>query len=146
MTSASRPAAPPAADRQPRRRLRPGLPGALALVLSLLACYGTLAAVAALSALGVTLALHEGAWAGTVVLFALLALAAVVAGRGQHGRLAPSLPALAGTLLLGYVMLVDFDRLLELAAFALLALAVAWDARLGRRPAGAGTAASDVNP
>lgn len=136
MTSVSRPAAPLAADRQPRWRLAPGLPGALALVLSLLACYGTLAAVAALSALGVTLALHEGVWAGTIVLFALLALAAVVAGRARHGRLAPSLLALAGTLLLGYVMFVDFARLLELVAFALLALAVIWDARLGRRRVG----------
>jgi hypothetical protein len=145
MTSVSRPAAPPVADRQPRRRLAPGLPGALALALSLLACYGTLAAVTALSALGVTLALHEGLWAGTIVLFALLALAAVVAGRERHGRLAPSLSALAGTLLLGYVMFVEFTRVLELVAFALLALAVVWDARLGRRPAGAGTAASDVN-
>ena len=59
----------------------------------------------------------------------------VVAGRTRHGRLAPSLAALAGSLLLGYVMFVAFDRMLELAAFSLLALAVAWDARLGRRPA-----------
>jgi hypothetical protein len=102
------------------------------LLLSVLACYGTLAAVAALSALGVTLALDESVWAGVIVLFAALAAAAVALGARRHGSVLPVLPAVAGVGLLGYVMFGAFDRALELVAFALLAAAVFWDYRLRR--------------
>jgi arsenite methyltransferase len=112
---------------------RRGLAGTAALVLSVIACYGTLVAVAALSALGVTLAVNTGIWAGAIVLFALLATAIIALGIRKHGSAAPLLPALAGTALLGYVMFGRFDRLLELAGFALLATAVFWDFRLRSR-------------
>lgn len=51
-------------------------PGATALAAA--ACYGTTLAVAAMSSLGLAVALHEGAWA--VSLFALAALAGVLLG------------------------------------------------------------------
>ncbi len=108
--------------------------GPIALLLSLLACYGTLAAVALLSALGVTLVVNPGVWAGAIVLFAALATVIVGLGMRRHGSLAPLAPALAGTALLGYVMFASFDRALELIAFALLAGAVYWDYRLRGRP------------
>ena len=108
--------------------------GPIALLLSLLACYGTLAAVAVLSALGVTLAVNPGVWAGAIVLFAALATVIVGLGMRRHGSVAPLIPALAGTALLGFVMFVSFDRALELIAFALLAGAVYWDYRLRARP------------
>jgi hypothetical protein len=129
----------------------PGFPGAsglggrgrfaalFTLVLSLLACYGTLAALAALSALGVTLALDPGIWAGVIVLFAVLAAAAVALGARRHGSMLPVLPALAGVALLGYVMFGRFDRVLELVAFALLGAAVLWDYRLRAPSERAGT-------
>ena len=44
-------------------------------ILAILAYYGTLLLVAVLSALGVTLAVDDGAWAGAIVFFALLATA-----------------------------------------------------------------------
>lgn len=50
----------------------------LAAALSLLTCYGTLAAIALLGALGVGIALNEEVWAGGIVLFALLAVVALV--------------------------------------------------------------------
>jgi hypothetical protein len=37
-------------------------------LLAILACYGTIVLIGALSLLGMTLALHEGAWAGAVSL------------------------------------------------------------------------------
>jgi hypothetical protein len=86
-----------------------------------------------LSALGVTLALDPGIWAGVTMLFALLAAAAVVLGARRHGSTLPALPALAGVALLGYVMFGRFDRVLELFAFALLAIAVFSDYRLRAR-------------
>jgi len=108
--------------------------GPISLLLSLLACYGTLAAVAALSALGVTLVVNTNVWAGAIVLFAAIATIIVGLGVRRHGSVAPLLPALAGTVLLTYVMFVSFDRVLELIAFALLAGAVYWDYRLRGRP------------
>ena len=113
-----------------RRRIA----GPTALLLSLLACYGTLAAVAALAALGVTLVVNPGIWAGAIVLFAVIATVIVGLGIRRHGSVAPLVPALAGTALLAYVMFVSFDRAFELIAFALLAGAVYWDYRLRGRP------------
>jgi hypothetical protein len=110
--------------------VRRELAAPVTLALSLIACYGTLAALAALSALGVTLALDSGVWAGVIVFFAVLAAAAVALGTRRHGSTLPVLPAAAGVALLGYVMFGDFNRLLELAAFALLGAAVFWDYRL----------------
>lgn len=49
----------------------------VATALSLIACYGTIAAIALLGALGVTIALNEAAWAGAIVVFAGLAAAAI---------------------------------------------------------------------
>jgi hypothetical protein len=44
---------------------------AVATTFSLVACYGTLAAIAVLGALGVTIALNEAVWAGAIVLLPL---------------------------------------------------------------------------
>jgi arsenite methyltransferase len=107
--------------------------GPVALLLSLLACYGTLAAVAVLAALGVTLAVNPGVWAGAIVFFAALATVIVGFGVRRHRSVVPLVPALAGTALLTYVMFVSFDRTLELTAFVLLAGAVYWDYRLRAR-------------
>jgi len=112
---------------------RRGVAGIVALGLSIAACYGTLAAVAALSALGFAVAVNPGAWAGAIVLFALLATLLVGLGKRKHGSALPVLPALAGTALLAYVMFGRFDRVLEILAFALLAGAVYSDDRLRAR-------------
>jgi hypothetical protein len=125
--------APGASHLGARRRLA----APVTLALSLLACYGTLAALAALSALGVALALNPGIWAGVIVLFAVLAAVAVALGARRHGSALPVLPATAGVALLCYVMFGRFDRMLELAGFALLAAAVFWDHRLRVRTEGA---------
>lgn len=111
---------------------RRGLGGAVALVLSLLSCYGTLAALGALSALGMTLSLNEVLWASTIFFFALLTAVIVVTGRRRHRRWPPAVVAITGVLLVGYVMWVRFDRLIELAGFVLLAVAVFWDWQCAR--------------
>lgn len=123
----------------PRRPLqairRRGLSGVAAFLLSMLACYGTLAATLALSLLGITIAINEAAWAGAILLFALLATAAVAAGSRRHASPAPLALALAGTGILAYAMLFSYHLAAELAGFALLAAGTLLDfRRRARRP------------
>jgi len=133
----------PAAAPQWLRRLDPrriaaavarrGLAGTVALVLALLACYGTLATLALLSLLGIALAVHEPAVRSVVAGLAVLAAAAVAGGRRKHGSIAPLTVAAIGAALIVFAMLLAYDWRTELAGFALLLAAVAWDLRLRRR-------------
>ena len=105
------------------------LAGAFSLAGAVLACYGTLAALALLSAAGVNFVVNETVWAGVVVLGAgLAALAVGVRARRYGGRLAAAL-ALAGAGIVGYTQLVSYDLWIELAGFGLLAAAVVLDLR-----------------
>lgn len=121
----------------PRRLLRQvqrrGLWGMVALVAAILACYGTLLAVASMAALGVPILVDEAVWAAAIVIPALLAAAAVTAGLRKHGGLGAAVTAVLGAGVVVYVMTVRYDQLVELAGFALLAAGVLWDQRLRRR-------------
>jgi hypothetical protein len=130
----------------PRRAVRAvrrrGLEGAVALALALLACYGTLAAVAILSAAGLAIAVDQRLWSGAILLFAALATAAVAASRRAHRGWWPLAMSAAGTALLAYTQLVDYRLAIELAGFAVLAGGVATDlclARSARKAKSAGT-------
>lgn len=105
----------------------------VAAALSLVACYGTLAAVAALGALGVGIALDEAAWAGAIVLFAALTVAALVPRARRHRRWRAVALALAGFGLIAFAMTVSYSRAAELAGFALLVAGTWADWRGGRR-------------
>jgi len=111
---------------------RRGLAGIVALGVAACACYGTLAALAVLSVLGITLAVNDAAVAGVVALLAALAAAVVGLGMRKHRSAGPVLPAALGAALIGFAMLVRYDWRIELAGFVLLAAAVAWDWRLRR--------------
>jgi hypothetical protein len=115
----------------PRRVLRAlarrGFAGAVALGLSMLACFGTLAAVALLSLAGIAVAVNPALWAGTIVGLAALAAIAVAAGVRRHGTYAALGLAVAGVAALAYVQFVDYSVPVELAAFGLLAVGVALD-------------------
>ncbi|HEU0199456.1 MAG TPA: MerC family mercury resistance protein [Burkholderiaceae bacterium] len=135
------PAAPPywaqiARRCDPRRAVRSlrrrGLAGAAALVLSMLACYGTLAATAALSLAGIGVAIDPGAWSATILAFGFAAVVAVGAGMRKHGRLIPLAAAVAGGAVLAYAHLVEFSYVLELAGFAVLGSGVFLDLRARR--------------
>lgn len=102
----------------------------VATALAIATCYGTLVLISALSLLGITLAAHEGAWAGAVSLLALLAAVGVLLGYHQHRALAPLTLALAGAALILWVMFGRYDRIMEIAGFAALAVAAVWDWRL----------------
>jgi len=114
-------------DKTSRRWLAP-----LGAALSLIACYGTLAAVALLGALGVGIALNEAVWAGAIVLFAALAVVALVLRWRRHGRALPVLLGSAGLVLIGFAMYVSYYLPAELGGFALLCLGTWADWRGGR--------------
>lgn len=100
--------------------------------LSLVACYGTLAAIGLLGALGVTIALNETFWAGAIVLLAGLTCVALILRRQLHGRTAPLALAGVGLVLIGFTMFVAYERLVELIGFACLGAGTFLDWRIGR--------------
>lgn len=112
--------------------------GIVSLTLALLACYGLLALTALLPLVGARLALDEGAWAGTIVALALLTVLTVLPGLRHHRSAIPGVAALAGGGLILHALLVDYQVLVELAGFVLLAAAVCADVVLRRRRRTAG--------
>jgi hypothetical protein len=106
----------------------------LATVLSLFACYGTLAVIAILGAIGIAIALDEALWAGVIVAFAALAVGGLGFGLLGHRQPWPCLIGVLGAAAIGYAMYVRYDRAIELSGFILLCLAAFWDWRLRRAP------------
>jgi len=105
----------------------------LTAALSLVACYGTLAAIALLGALGVTITLNETVWAGAIVIFAWLTLLALWLRRLRHRRTWPSALAAIGVAAITYAMLIAYDLFLELGGFAALSIGTFLDWRAGYR-------------
>mgnify|MGYP006283332223 CR=1 FL=1 len=121
----------------PRRVLarlwRRGFGGVLALLLAVLSCYGTLAAVALLAMAGAGRTIDEGLWSGAIALFTLLTVGAIAAGMRNHGAPGATALALAGAGAILYALFVDYSMLLEASGFVLLAVAVGRDIVLRRR-------------
>ncbi len=110
-----------------------GIAGIAAAMLAVLACYGTLALVAVLPLVGVRLAVNDEVWSGTILLFTILAVLAVVPGLRRHGSPVPGAGAITGAGLIVFALLVEYHALVELAGFVLLATAAFFDALLRRR-------------
>ena len=120
------------------KQIKSGIwPAALATTLSLIACYGTLAAIALLGVLGVTITLNETVWAGAIVLFAGLAFFTLALRWRRHRRIAPVLLAGIGLILITFTMTVSYLRIIELVGFAFLCAGTIADWRIG--PGRAGT-------
>lgn len=133
-----RPAEParPPLPRRIARRLDPrrlervgqrGLWGAVAAGAALLSCYGILAAVALLSALGTAVEPDPGLWAAAIAGAAVLATAGTAWNLRRHHQPWPLLLGLAGAGLVVYVMFGSYDRALEALGFAALLSAVGLD-------------------
>ncbi len=105
----------------------------IAVVLSVAACYGTLALVAVLSLAGVTMSVHEGAWAAVIVVLAWTAVLAMGVNIQRHRSFGPFAISDIGALLVSWVMMVDYSRAMEVIGFALLIVAALWDRQLRRR-------------
>lgn len=101
--------------------------GAAATAVALLACYGTMALVAALSVMGLSLAVDEGLWAVAIAAAAVIAVAATGLNLRRHGRSWPLLLAASGAALILYAMFGAYHPLVEGLGFAALVAAVAVD-------------------
>lgn len=101
---------------------RRGMIGVAGLCLALLACYGTLAAVALLSLLGVSLALNTGVWAGAIVAAAVLTSCAIATGVRNYASKIPLFLSILGTTILIYAMYVSYVLIAELGGFLLLGI------------------------
>lgn len=101
--------------------------------LALIACYGTLAAVGLLGALGVTIALNEAVWAGAIVIFAWLTLLALRLRRRRHGQLWPIALGAVGVAMITYTMMAAYERVIELVGFVFLCVGTLLDWRAGHR-------------
>ena len=120
-------------DQQSNPLQRLGRYSGVAVVLSIVACYGTLALVAILSLAGVTISVHEGAWAAVIVVFVWVAVLAMGVNIQRHRSFGPFVLADIGALLVSWVMMVDYSRVLEVIGFALLIVAALWDRQVRRR-------------
>jgi len=104
----------------------------VATVLSLVACYGTLAAIGLLGALGISIALDEAVWAGAILVFAWLALLALLLRQRRHGRPWPIVLAAIGVVLITFTMTMTYERAIEFAGFAFLCAGTFMDWRAAR--------------
>lgn len=103
------------------------LAGVYSLTVSILACYGTLAALALLSAAGLSFAINETAWASVVVLGAGLAALTVLTSAWRYGGRIGAALAVVGAAIVGYTQLGHYNLWIELAGFGMLAAAVLLD-------------------
>src|SRR3546814_19152725 len=83
----------------------------IATVLSLVACYGTLAAVALLGLLSIRIVLDEALWGGSIVAFVLVAVVGLAFGARRHRMLWPLAIGAVGALAIVYTMTVSYDQI-----------------------------------
>jgi fatty-acid desaturase len=114
--------------------------GASAL-LSLIACYGTLAVITLLSMMGVTLVVNERVWAGVIVAFAVIAVIGITLGYSRHRNHNPARLGIVGAALVIWAMYGSYGirellgvspQFVESAGFAALLGAAYWDWKLKR--------------
>ncbi|MDF0751026.1 MerC family mercury resistance protein [Marinobacter sp. 71-i] len=112
---------------------RRGFLGVAALVMALISCYGALAAVGILAALGAGITLNPRLWGGAIALFTILATVFIAAGFRRHRSAMPAAFAAIGSGFVLYALFVDYSVITELAGFVLLVGAAARDLYLRRR-------------
>ncbi len=103
---------------------------AIGALLSLVTCYGALALISVLGMLGIAITVDNSIWAGAIIAFAILAVIGLGVGFSCHRNLWPVIIGTVGAAIITYTMLMQYDRMVELAGFVLLSLAAVWDWRI----------------
>jgi len=104
--------------------------GSAASLFAVLACYGTLATVALLSVVGITVKIDEGLMVKSISGLLILALASMAYSFRAHRHPGPLLLSIASAALLSWVFFGSYSKLLELIGFVALVLASVWDFRV----------------
>jgi ubiquinone/menaquinone biosynthesis C-methylase UbiE len=119
-----------------RRMAQHGHLGLFATGGAIFACYGSLALVAALSALGLSVPLYEGAWAAAIVALTALAPVGLALNWRVHRGIGPLAVVAVGAALVLYAILGSYDWRVEAAGFAAMLGATLWDRRKYRTAIG----------
>lgn len=107
--------------------------GSAASLLAVLACYGTLAAVALLSIVGVSIKIDESTLAKLITGLLVLALGGMGYSYSAHRRPGPLMLSVAAAAMLLWVFYGSYSKPLELSGFAALIVASIWDFRAKKR-------------
>lgn len=102
-------------------------------LLAVTACYGTLAAVALLSVIGISVQIDEGLMTKLVSGMLVLVLFGMGYSYRLHRNWGPLLTAMASSALLLWVFFGSYSKHLELAGFVMLGIASIWDFRAKKR-------------
>ena len=111
-----------------KKRKRNGLVWASTLTAAL-ACYGTLALVAILAALGVSITVNAAAMSGVISVLALSAVILFLFNARRNGSYGPSVLALAGAGLILWAMWGQYHWFTEFTGFALMISGAYWERR-----------------
>jgi arsenite methyltransferase len=103
--------------------------GSITSLLAVATCYGTLAAIALLSVIGVSIEVNEGALVTVITGLLILALAGMMYSYRGHGTPGPLVLSIAAAALLIWVFYGAYSKPLELTGFAGLVVASVWDFR-----------------
>jgi len=104
--------------------------GAATSLLAVVACYGTLAVVALLPIVGISIEIDEGLMAKLISGLLILSLAGMVYSCRMHRHPGPLLLNIASAALLLWVFYGSYSKPLELAGFVALVVASVWDFRI----------------
>ncbi len=107
--------------------------GSVTGLLAVAACYGTLAAVALLSLIGISVDISEATLATLITVLLILALLGMSYSYRLHRHPGPLLLGLAAAAVLFWVFYGSYSKPLELAGFATLVVASLWDWRAKKR-------------
>lgn len=107
--------------------------GPVISLLAVFACYGTLATVALLSFIGISVEIDEALMVKLVSGLLLIALAGMFYSWRSHQHPGPFLLSILAALILLWVFFGSYSKVLELAGFALLLAASIWDFRVRKR-------------
>jgi len=107
--------------------------GSATSLLAVVTCYGTLAAVALLSVIGVSVELDEGFLVKLITGLLVLALAGMGYSYRIHRHPGPLLLSIASAALLLWVFYGSYSKSLEMTGFVALVIASLWDFRAKKR-------------
>jgi len=102
-------------------------------LLAVAACYGTLAAVALLSVIGISVEIDEGLMTKLISGMLVLVLAGMTYAYRLHRHPGPLLLSVAAAGLLMWVFFGSYSQPLELTGFLILGAASIWDFRAKKR-------------